>query len=173
MCFNFLLRHIECVYLFHMCGIVGYIGKREATPVLLAGLRRLEYRGYDSAGIAVVDERASDKEQTTNLVRIRAVGKVEELEKKVKNLDLSGTLGIAHTRWATHGGVTEANAHPHFALDNKLVICHNGIIENYRELKEGLKKTGVEFVSETDTEVLAHLIGSMYENTKCTKIRNL
>ena len=119
---------------------------------MLQGLRRLEYRGYDSAGIVVLDKKAH---------RVRAVGKIDSLAEKLKGKEMNGTIGIAHTRWATHGGVTEENAHPHFACDEKLVIVHNGIIENYRELKERLKDKHV-FKSETDTEVLAHLIETHY-----------
>lgn len=137
-----------------MCGIVGYIGKKQALPILVQGLRRLEYRGYDSAGVALLNDG--------KIERVRAVGKIDELAEKVKNSKLEGTIGIAHTRWATHGGVTEENAHPHFGCDGKLVICHNGIIENYRELKEKLGDKH-EFKSETDTEVLAHLIESHYK----------
>ncbi|OGH71493.1 MAG: glutamine--fructose-6-phosphate aminotransferase [Candidatus Magasanikbacteria bacterium RIFCSPLOWO2_01_FULL_43_20b] len=145
-----------------MCGIIGYIGNKEAMPILLQGLRRLEYRGYDSAGIAILnDQETRDKIQ---IQRIRAVGKIDALADKLKNKDkeMKGTIGIAHTRWATHGGVTEENAHPHFACDGKLIIAHNGIIENYRQLKEhlGAKHS---FKSETDTEVLAHLIESHYD----------
>ncbi|MBI5222308.1 MAG: glutamine--fructose-6-phosphate transaminase (isomerizing) [Candidatus Magasanikbacteria bacterium] len=138
-----------------MCGIIGYIGNKEAMPILLQGLRRLEYRGYDSAGMAVID----DKE----ILRVRSVGKIDALADKLKNKDkeMKGTIGIAHTRWATHGGVTEENAHPHFACDGKLIIAHNGIIENYRQLKEHLGAKH-DFKSETDTEVLAHLIESHY-----------
>src|SRR3989339_2131746 len=136
-----------------MCGIVGYIGNKEALPILLQGLRRLEYRGYDSAGIVVLDKKAH---------RVRAVGKIDSLAEKLKGKEINGTIGIAHTRWATHGGVTEENAHPHFACDEKLVIAHNGIIENYRELKEKLLKNKHKFTSETDTEVLAHLIEAHY-----------
>lgn len=138
-----------------MCGIIGYIGNKEALPILLQGLRRLEYRGYDSAGIVVLNEKAH---------RVRAVGKIDALADKLKNKEMKGTVGIAHTRWATHGGVTEENAHPHFACDEKLIIAHNGIIENYRELKEKLKVKHV-FKSETDTEVLAHLIESHYNRS--------
>lgn len=145
-----------------MCGIVGYIGKREVLPVLIQGLRRLEYRGYDSAGIAVLHDGVIN--------RVRAVGKIDKLSEKLKDQKIVGTVGIAHTRWATHGGVTEENAHPHFSLDTKLAICHNGIIENYRELKEELQKKGVTFVSETDTEVLAHLIGSFYTGNLTTSV---
>lgn len=136
-----------------MCGIIGYIGKKQAAPILVQGLRRLEYRGYDSAGIATVEQK--------QIERVRAVGKIEMLAEKVKTVSLQGTVGIAHTRWATHGGVTEANAHPHTALNGKLVIVHNGIMENYREVKQKLQES-VSFTSETDTEVLAHLIASHY-----------
>ncbi|MBP9731992.1 MAG: glutamine--fructose-6-phosphate transaminase (isomerizing) [Candidatus Magasanikbacteria bacterium] len=151
-----------------MCGIIGYIGKKEVLPVLVQGLRRLEYRGYDSAGIAILKSRKSKVENqkiegdSFELVRVRSVGKIDKLAEKVKDFDLTSTVGIAHTRWATHGGVTEENAHPHVSLDGSLAICHNGIIENYRELKDELIKKGFVFVSETDTEVLAHLIGSLY-----------
>ncbi len=152
-----------------MCGIIGYIGKKEAMPVLVHGLRRLEYRGYDSAGITVLQVRSQEQESQeentdigTEIVRVRSVGKIDKLAEKLKGQEVLGTVGIAHTRWATHGGVTEANAHPHVSLDGHLAICHNGIIENYRELKTELEKTGVFFTSETDTEVLAHLIGSVY-----------
>ncbi|PIT88647.1 MAG: glutamine--fructose-6-phosphate transaminase (isomerizing) [Candidatus Magasanikbacteria bacterium CG10_big_fil_rev_8_21_14_0_10_36_32] len=136
-----------------MCGIVAYIGKKQASPILIGGLRRLEYRGYDSAGVAILDK---------NIKRIRSVGKIDNLAEKIKNQDLSGNIGIAHTRWATHGGVSEVNAHPHFSCDDDLVIVHNGIIENYRELKNELL-TEHNFVSETDTEVLAHLIEKYYQ----------
>lgn len=136
-----------------MCGIVAYIGKKEATPVLLNGLRRLEYRGYDSAGIAVLDE--------SGISKVKAVGKIENLSEKLKGVKLCGNMGIAHTRWATHGGVTEENAHPHSGCGNDLVIVHNGIIENYRELKEKFL-SGHELKSETDTEILAHLIEKFY-----------
>lgn len=138
-----------------MCGIIGYIGKKQAAPILLQGLRRLEYRGYDSAGIAVLGERGG------KIARIRAVGKIDNLAARVKMDEITGSIGIAHTRWATHGGVTEENAHPHVALDGKLVLVHNGIIENYRELKEQMKDKV--FTSETDSEVLAHLIGMHYQ----------
>lgn len=132
-----------------MCGIVGYIGKKPALPILLEGLHRLEYRGYDSAGIAILDKE--------KLTRVRAVGKIENLEKAIGKQHIPGTMGIAHTRWATHGGVTEENAHPHVSTSGKLVLAHNGIIENYRELKERLGSKYV-FTSETDSEVLVNLI---------------
>lgn len=136
-----------------MCGIVGYIGQKKAAPILVQGLRRLEYRGYDSAGVALIEEG--------NLLRIRSVGKIDNLAEKIKGKEFASTFGIAHTRWATHGGVTEDNAHPHAALDGKLVLVHNGIIENYRELREQM--SDLTFTSQTDTEVLAHLIGKYYK----------
>lgn len=136
-----------------MCGIVGYIGNKQAAPILVQGLRRLEYRGYDSAGVALVEEG--------DLLRIRSVGKIDNLAEKMKGGSYASTMGIAHTRWATHGGVTEENAHPHVALDGKLVLVHNGIIENYRELRDQMKD--ITFISQTDTEVLAHLIGTHYK----------
>lgn len=135
-----------------MCGIIGYIGQKQAAPILFQGLRRLEYRGYDSAGIAVLEKGELD--------RVRAVGKIDALAEKLKSHTLTGTVGIAHTRWATHGGVTEENAHPHIVSDGKLALVHNGIIENYRELRAQLKDRT--FTSETDTEVLAHLIAKHY-----------
>ncbi|MFA6256760.1 MAG: glutamine--fructose-6-phosphate transaminase (isomerizing) [Candidatus Paceibacterota bacterium] len=134
-----------------MCGIVGYVGKKEALPILIAGLRDLEYRGYDSAGVAVLDGNKINRE--------REVGKVDFLVKKINRKELLGSTGIAHTRWATHGGVTEKNAHPHLVGQNKLAIVHNGIIENYRELKKELKDQNLD--SETDSEILGRLI---YEN---------
>jgi glucosamine--fructose-6-phosphate aminotransferase (isomerizing) len=147
-----------------MCGIIGYIGKKQALPILLQGLRDLEYRGYDSAGIAVLDNGKID--------RIREVGKVDMLAKKIGQEKFVGTLGIAHTRWATHGGVTEKNAHPHFAGDGKLALVHNGIIENYRELKKKLEKEGVKFESETDTEVLAKWIYKHYTGDLAKAVKN-
>ena len=131
-----------------MCGIVGYIGKQDAVPLLLDGLKRLEYRGYDSAGVAVLRDGKID-------VR-RSVGKLANLEKALNGTGLSGTVGIGHTRWATHGRPSEQNAHPH--RSGPLVLVHNGIIENYATLKERLQKDGYRFESETDTEVMAHLI---------------
>lgn len=137
-----------------MCGIVGYIGKKEALPILLNGLKRLEYRGYDSAGVAIFNNG--------KITNTKSVGKIDVLADKSKALNLVGTIGLAHTRWATHGGVTEDNAHPHSACNDDLVICHNGIIENYRELKKKFLSDH-ELRSETDTEVLAHLIEIFYE----------
>lgn len=143
-----------------MCGIIGYIGNKEALPILIKGLRRLEYRGYDSAGVAILGGM-TDKNQEKHIQRVRSVGKIDNLAEKIIGLELSGTVGIAHTRWATHGGVKEENAHPHIAMDGKLAIVHNGIIENYRELKERLGD--ILFESQTDTEIFAHLIGSYYD----------
>ena len=140
-----------------MCGIVGAVAQRDVSDILLQGLQRLEYRGYDSAGIAVVSTPGKFE-------RVRSTGKVQSLVDKVKDYNVSGGTGIAHTRWATHGGVTEANAHPH-ASGSDLVIVHNGIIENHNELREELKAKGYIFTSQTDTEVLAHLIA---ENKKST-----
>ena len=134
-----------------MCGIVGYIGKRDAYPVLIKGLKRLEYRGYDSAGVALID-----KKRRLNVYKTK--GKVSDLEAFVSQKDVSGTIGIAHTRWATHGEPCQGNAHPHFSSSENLALIHNGIIENYATLKEKLQKKGFIFKSSTDTEVLVQLI---------------
>lgn len=134
-----------------MCGIVGYIGKRDAYPVLIKGLKRLEYRGYDSAGVALID-----KKRRLNVYKTK--GKVSDLEAFVSQKDVSGTIGIAHTRWATHGEPCQANAHPHFSSSENLALIHNGIIENYATLKEKLQKKGFIFKSSTDTGVLVQLI---------------
>ena len=134
-----------------MCGIVGYIGKKNAYPILIKGLHRLEYRGYDSAGVALINPEGQ-------LNIYKAKGKVEELENFAKDKDTSGFIGIAHTRWATHGEPNAVNAHPHFSESERLAIIHNGIIENYAVLKEGLKREGYSFKSDTDTEVLVQLI---------------
>ncbi|NQX29580.1 glutamine--fructose-6-phosphate transaminase (isomerizing) [Microbacteriaceae bacterium VKM Ac-2854] len=142
-----------------MCGIVGYVGERDSLGVLLGGLKRLEYRGYDSAGVAVID--ADGKLDT----RKRA-GKLKVLVEDLESYPLAeGTTGIGHTRWATHGGPTDRNAHPHLADDGKLAVIHNGIIENFQPLKEELLADGYSFESETDTEVAAHLIGREYRRT--------
>lgn len=137
-----------------MCGIVGYIGTKQALPILVKGLRRLEYRGYDSAGVAILE-----KDQ---FKRVRAVGKIDNLAGKLDGEKVDGTMGIAHTRWATHGGVTEENAHPHTDCTGELIVVHNGIIENYRELRETFLKQHT-LTSETDTEILAHLIEMHYD----------
>lgn len=133
-----------------MCGIVGYIGKQQAYPILIKGLQRLEYRGYDSAGIALMHDG--------NLNVYKAKGKVVDLVRFAEQQDIQGTIGIAHTRWATHGEPNQVNAHPHYSQSEELALIHNGIIENYAVLKEGLKKHGFTFNSETDTEVLIQLI---------------
>ncbi len=135
-----------------MCGIVGYLGNQEASPIVLDGLRRLEYRGYDSAGIATINGGS--------IQIIRAEGKLINLEQRLKAHPLTGKRGIGHTRWATHGRPSETNAHPHKA--GNIVVVHNGIIENYLKLKAGLQQKGHEFVSETDTEIIAHLIDEPY-----------
>ena len=134
-----------------MCGIVGYVGNKQVVPVIIDGLRKLEYRGYDSAGIAVVDE-------AHHLDVRRAEGKLRNLEEAIRLKPLDGTYGIGHTRWATHGRPTEENAHPHRDCTGRVVVVHNGIIENYIQLKERLRATDHLFVTETDTEVIAHLI---------------
>ncbi|MEY3221093.1 MAG: hypothetical protein RIT27_2450 [Pseudomonadota bacterium] len=134
-----------------MCGIVGAVAERDVVPILLEGLRRLEYRGYDSAGIAVIDSKQQ-------LQRRRVVGKVKELTFSLQNAPLKATTGISHTRWATHGKPNEINAHPHINTENTLAVVHNGIIENHHELRDRLIKEGAVFVSQTDTEVIGHLI---------------
>jgi glutamine---fructose-6-phosphate transaminase (isomerizing) len=140
-----------------MCGIVGYVGNKQVVPLIIDGLRKLEYRGYDSAGIAVVDEN-------NNLTLRRAEGKLRNLEEAIRLNPLDGTYGIGHTRWATHGRPTEENAHPHRDQSGKVVVVHNGIIENYLQLKKRLTELGSEFKTETDTEVVAHLIGYYKES---------
>jgi glutamine---fructose-6-phosphate transaminase (isomerizing) len=131
-----------------MCGIVGAIASRNVVPILTEGLKRLEYRGYDSAGIAVLNG---------GIRRVRRVGRVAEMEGAARAEHLDGIVGIAHTRWATHGGVTEPNAHPHVSM-NEIAVVHNGIIENHEEERARLKALGYTFESQTDTEVVAHLI---------------
>lgn len=140
-----------------MCGIVAYIGHREACPIILKGLKRLEYRGYDSAGIALLDENK-------NMKVYKKTGKVSDLEKEIGDRDTSAYTGMGHTRWATHGEPNDANAHPHLSGDGEFAMIHNGIIENYSSLKEMLKGRGHSFKSETDTEVLIHLIEEVYKN---------
>jgi len=135
-----------------MCGIVGYIGEKEAQPILLAGLKRLEYRGYDSSGVVLILPRKN------SLGLRKSPGKISALEKLIKNSPLSGTVGIAHVRWATHGAPTQVNAHPHLDCQRKIAVVHNGIIENYVSLKAQLIRAGHKFVSQTDTEVIVHLI---------------
>src|ERR1700729_4166876 len=134
-----------------MCGIVGYVGKKDVVPIIIEGLRRLEYRGYDSAGIAVAGN--GDKLQLR-----RAEGKLRNLEEAIRLKPLNGTYGIGHTRWATHGRPTEENAHPHRDCTGKIVVVHNGIVENYLSLKKKLIEEGHKFTTETDTEIIAHLV---------------
>jgi glucosamine--fructose-6-phosphate aminotransferase (isomerizing) len=140
-----------------MCGIVAYIGKKEAYPILIKGLRRLEYRGYDSAGVCLIND---------GLNVYKCKGKVDDLETFAANMDKTGTVGIGHTRWATHGEPNDVNAHPHYSGNEELAIIHNGIIENYDSLREELRSRGHEFKSDTDTEVLIHLIEDVKKNEK-------
>lgn len=150
----------QIIELEYMCGIVGYIGYREAYPILIKGLHRLEYRGYDSAGVAIMND---EKELSV----YKAKGKVNDLEEFVKDKDITGTIGIAHTRWATHGEPSNANAHPHYSQSESLALIHNGIIENYSVLKAELIKKGYTFQSSTDTEVLVQLIEHIKLINKC------
>ncbi|MDT7690495.1 MAG: hypothetical protein QOJ70_634 [Acidobacteriota bacterium] len=155
-----------------MCGIVGYVGNKQVVPVILDGLRKLEYRGYDSAGIAVVDEKH-------HLDIRRAEGKLRNLEEAIRLKPLDGTYGIGHTRWATHGRPTEENAHPHRDCTGRVVVVHNGIIENYIQLKDRLRRSDHVFVTETDTEVVAHLVEEYlkreesFERAVCLAVRDL
>jgi glucosamine--fructose-6-phosphate aminotransferase (isomerizing) len=142
-----------------MCGIVAYVGPREAQQIIIKGLKRLEYRGYDSAGIALLNK---------GLNVYKKKGKVSELEEHLKGKDLTSHIGIGHTRWATHGEPNDVNAHPHYSSSKKLAIIHNGIIENYSSLKQELINKGHTFSSETDTEVLIHFIEDIYDNNNCT-----
>jgi glutamine---fructose-6-phosphate transaminase (isomerizing) len=142
-----------------MCGIVGAVARRNIVPVLIAGLKELEYRGYDSSGIAVLPR------ESTNIARVRRTGRVAEMEAAAAAVSLQGTLGIGHTRWATHGGVTEPNAHPHVSRD-EIAVVHNGIIENHEAQREALKKLGYVFESQTDTEVIAHLVHHHFVETR-------
>jgi glutamine---fructose-6-phosphate transaminase (isomerizing) len=137
-----------------MCGIVGYVGNRKAATIILEGLKRLEYRGYDSAGLAIAQDKG--------ITLVRKVGRVEQLAKEASKTRLNGTVGLGHTRWATHGGVTEANAHPHVSSDGKFALIHNGVIENYSQIKAFLLGKKYTFTSETDTEVLCNLIAYHY-----------
>src|SRR5712664_3384869 len=147
----FFLPAAHCSLLTDMCGIVGYVGKKQVVPLIIDGLRKLEYRGYDSAGIAVVDK-------DHQLQIRRAKGKLRNLEEALRLQTLEGTYGVGHTRWATHGRPTEENAHPHRDCTGRLVVVHNGIIENYLQLKDELRQKDHRFVTETDTEIVAHLI---------------
>jgi len=147
-----------------MCGIVGYIGHKQAQPLLVEGLKRLEYRGYDSAGIATIDK--------DTLTITRAAGRISALEAKLSAVQSPATLGIAHTRWATHGAPSERNAHPHTSSNGKIALVHNGIIENYRSLRTFLDQQGIRCVSDTDTEVLAQLIGHFYDGNLEQAVRD-
>ena len=137
-----------------MCGIVGYIGNKQAYPILMTGLKRLEYRGYDSTGIALI--------QGDKTVMYKKQGKVADLEAFLANEDTSGCIGMGHTRWATHGEPNDVNAHPHTSMKGKFIVIHNGIIENYNTLKKKLATKGYLFKSETDTEVIANYIEYIY-----------
>lgn len=147
-----------------MCGIVGYIGKQQAYPILIKGLRRLEYRGYDSAGVALISDSGE-----LNVYKTK--GKVDDLVENAKDKDVSGTIGIAHTRWATHGEPNSTNAHPHISASGNLALIHNGIIENYESLRKDLVERGVEFRSNTDTEVLVQLIDYIHTQRKQPLVR--
>ncbi|MGI0041701.1 MAG: glutamine--fructose-6-phosphate transaminase (isomerizing), partial [Nitrosopumilaceae archaeon] len=144
-----------------MCSIIGYLGENLAAPIIVKGLKRMEYRGYDSVGVATF---------SGNQILVRkGVGKVAEVNNTVKLDALSGTVGIGHTRWATHGGVTETNAHPHPSSSGEVAIVHNGIIENYLELKKELQQKGYTFKSETDSEIIANLLQYNFDQTKDIK----
>jgi len=146
-----------------MCGIVGYIGKRDMVPILIGGLHRLEYRGYDSAGLAGLNRG--------RLATVKTVGRLSELKSRLHAAEFDAGIGIGHTRWATHGEPSEVNAHPHTDASGKIAVVHNGIIENYESLKTWLKGRGHHFRSGTDTEVLAHLIGVFYEGDLTVAVR--
>lgn len=142
-----------------MCGIVGYIGHREAYPVVVKGLKRLEYRGYDSAGIALIDD--------SGLKLYKKKGKVADLEESIVGKNIQGNIGIGHTRWATHGEPSDRNAHPHLSNDGNFSMIHNGIIENYAAIKTELTNKGYTFSSDTDTEVLLNFIQDIKQNNNC------
>ncbi|MEM2955731.1 MAG: class II glutamine amidotransferase [Nitrososphaerales archaeon] len=141
-----------------MCGIIGYVGDKDAVPILMNGMRRLEYRGYDSWGLAIIQGKIKLMKNT---------GKISEGESN--SFGLKGNVGIAHTRWATHGGVTRENAHPHTSCGKEIAIVHNGIIENYQEMKKSLLAEGHKFTSQTDSEVIAHLLEKFYNKFKDIK----
>jgi glucosamine--fructose-6-phosphate aminotransferase (isomerizing) len=142
-----------------MCGIIGYVGRENAVPILLDGLSRLEYRGYDSSGISVIDQKG-------RLKIFKKVGKLDQLIKFVKSLHLESRIGLGHTRWATHGPPSDRKAHPHEDCSGSVAVVHNGIIENFHELREDLLKKHHRFRSETDTEVIAHLIEEELKKVK-------
>ena len=141
-----------------MCGIIAYTGNKDAAPVLLQSLKKMEYRGYDSAGFGIIHDKSIEV--------LKDAGRIDDIASKVSIRTKKGTTGIAHTRWATHGGVTQTNAHPHVSCDTKIAVVHNGIIENYQELSSQLKNEGHRFASETDTEVIAHLVEKYYKIEK-------
>lgn len=147
-----------------MCGIVGYIGERNVTPVLVGGLKKLEYRGYDSAGVAILNNN--------QISVVKAKGRLTSLEERLSNIKLTGHVGIGHTRWATHGEPNDVNSHPHLSNSGNIAVVHNGIIENYMQLKDFLLGKGFEFVSETDTEVIAHLIEYNYKGDLLKAVMN-
>src|SRR6476469_5645971 len=147
-----------------MCGIVGYIGPRDAGPILLEGLRRLEYRGYDSAGIALVTNEG-------DLFVEKRAGKLANLQTALLDVTPTAAIGLAHTRWATHGRPNDLNAHPHVDCTGEITVIHNGIIENFQELREDLRARGHRFDSETDTEVLAHLVEDAYAGDIAAALR--
>jgi glucosamine--fructose-6-phosphate aminotransferase (isomerizing) len=145
-----------------VCGIMGYVGPRQAAPIILDGLKRLEYRGYDSAGVAVANG---------DIHVAKAEGKIKNLEAMLDASPLAGTIGIGHTRWATHGAPTDANAHPHADPSGRFVVVHNGIIENFQDIKDELAAHGASFASETDTELLAHLVAREYDGDLVEAVR--
>ena len=149
-----------------MCGIIGYTGGRPAATLLIDGLKRLEYRGYDSSGIAVLDGE--------KLTTVKTVGKIAELDKKANGgKDVIGTVGIGHTRWATHGVPSDINSHPHVSANGRFAVVHNGIIENYAELKSELIAKGIPFASDTDSEVIAQLVQYLYDGDMITTLREV
>ncbi len=149
-----------------MCGIVGYVGEKQAAPILLDGLSKLEYRGYDSAGIAVYDGQEIEMKKSKGRLKV-----LNELTHD--GATLPGTVGIGHTRWATHGEPSDVNAHPHFNKEESIVVVHNGIIENYLKLKNKLVNKGYEFISDTDTEVIAHLLDYYYQGNPLQTITKI
>src|SRR4051794_19518342 len=146
-----------------MCGIVGYVGEKPALDVVMEGLRRLEYRGYDSAGVAVLDPARAAGSGAHSLQIERRAGKLANLDAALAGHQLAGSLGIGHTRWATHGGPTDSNAHPHTDCAGDIAIVHNGTIENFAELRDSLEARGHTLTSDTDTEAVAHLIEETYD----------
>ena len=159
-----------------MCGIVGYTGNENAAPILLEGLSRLEYRGYDSAGIAVSHSgaKAAAEGGISEIEVIKAKGRLQALREMTDNgKAVKGCCGIGHTRWATHGEPSVTNAHPHYSKDRKIAVVHNGIIENYKDLRDWLQKKGFEFISQTDTEVVAHLLDYYYKGNPLEAISKM